>query len=253
MTSKMKIKETIAATVIILLSLTVTGQERTNKNFHKTINLCYTPNISTGSYQHLNGYTGYSSSIQTDERFISNQDNQPEEKENERFGFELNLGGPSLPTSKLAGDKLKTGFGFEGIFHWSFMPHTGIYAGWGWHKFTADHSFAGDDIDFEETGYIFGLQFKHPIPNSSLKYFVRGGGLYNHIELENESGEIIGDTGHGMGWQVAGGIDLSLGKAWSFIPSVKFNSLSRELDWKGTTRDLHLKYASVRIGFLKKF
>lgn len=169
-----------------------------------------------------------------------------------RFGFEFNSGA-SFATKKIDGANLNTGYGFEGVLHYRFMPHLGAYAGWGWNKFGADNSFAGNDICFEETGYVFGLNFNHPINNSKLRYYVRAGGLYNHIETENADGDIIHDTGHGLGYQVAGGLDIELGKNWSLTPGLKFNSLSRDSDYEGVSKQLDYQYLSVRVGVLKKF
>lgn len=169
-----------------------------------------------------------------------------------RFGFELSSGA-SFATSKPGDAEMKTGFGFEGIFHYRFMPYTGVYAGWGWNKFSSDNSFAGLNADFEETGYVFGLQFKHPVGKLPLFYYVRAAGLYNHIEIENEAGDIIYDSGHGMGWQVAGGVDVKLGKNWSLTPGLKFNSLSRNIDFEGADEQMDFNYLSFRIGILKRF
>jgi hypothetical protein len=174
-------------------------------------------------------------------------------QENEkRFGFELS-GGVSVAIQKLADADLRPGPGFEGIFHYRIMPHVGTYVGWGWNKFSADQSFAGQKMDFEETGYVFGMQFKHPVGNSPFSYYVRAGGLYNHIEIENQEGDIVHDTGHGFGWQLAGGLDVSLGRKWSFTPGFKFHSLNRELNTEGTTTKLGLNYLSLRIGIMRKF
>jgi len=174
-------------------------------------------------------------------------------QENEkRFGFELSTGA-SVATSKLSGVKLNPGFGFEGILHYRFMPHLSVYGGWGWNRFGADESFTGDDVCFEETGYVFGLEFKHPIGELPLAYYLRGGALYNHIEVENSDGDIIMDSGHGLGWQLAGGIDVPLGKNWSLTPGIKFNSLNREVNDEGVTLPLDQNYISVRVGILKKF
>jgi opacity protein-like surface antigen len=169
-----------------------------------------------------------------------------------RFGFELNSG-VSLPVSELDNSKLNTGFGFEGIFHYRFMPHLGAYAGWGWNRLSADNSFAGENVDFEETGYVVGLQFMHPIGNSPFSYFVRGGGSYNHIETENTTGEIINDTGHGFGFQVAGGVSYNFGNNWSLDPGIKFNSLRPNADFEGVSRSLDYQYITFRIGIVKKF
>jgi len=174
-----------------------------------------------------------------------------QEKE-KRFGFEVS-GGASFATSDLGDANLQLGFGGEGIFHYRFMPHLGVYAGWGYNAFSAENSFAGNEIDFEETGYVFGLQFKHPIGISPVSYYVRAGALYNHIELENTDGKIISDTGHGFGWQAAGGVDIPLGRNWSLTPGVKFNSLSGDVNMEGTKTQLDLNYIQVRVGILKKF
>jgi opacity protein-like surface antigen len=169
-----------------------------------------------------------------------------------RFGFELSSG-VSVATSKPGDAEMKTGFGIEGIFHYQFMPFTGVYVGWGWNRFSSENSFAGMNADFEETGYVFGLQFKHPIGNLPISYYVRAAGLYNHIEIENEAGDIINDSGHGMGWQLAGGLDVNLGKNWSLAPGVKYNSLSRDIDFEGVNEQMDFNYLSFRVGILKKF
>ena len=169
-----------------------------------------------------------------------------------RFGFELNSGA-SIATKKIDDTRLKPGFGFEGTFHYRFMPHMGVYAGWGWNRFGAEESFAGNNVCFEETGYVFGLNFKHPIGTSKLAYYVRAGALYNHIETENSNGDIIIDTEHGFGYQLAGGIDINLGRQWSLTPGLKFNSMSRNTEMEGTSRQLDYQYISARIGIAKRF
>lgn len=174
-------------------------------------------------------------------------------QENEkRFGVEIN-GEVSFVTTDLSGANLNTGLGFETILQYRFMPFTSVYGGWGWNQFNADESFAGSDIDFEETGYILGLQFKHPIGKSPVSYFLRAGALYSHIETENNDGDIISDTGHGFGYQVAGGIEVSLGKNWSLAPGLKFNSLSGETEFEGENYQLDHRYVSARIGIIKRF
>lgn len=169
-----------------------------------------------------------------------------------RFGFELNTG-VSIATGKPGDAALRPGFGFEGIFHYRFMPHTGIYAGWGWNRFGAGKSFAGSDVCFEETGYVFGVQFMHPVGAMPISYYLRAGGLYNHIEIENTSGDIIGDTGHGLGFQLAAGIGYAIGKNWSITPGIKFNYLSGDVNIEGVNTDIKHNYLSLRVGFLKRF
>lgn len=67
--------------------------------------------------------------------------------------------GVDFATQDLGDTNLNTGFGFDGILTYRIMPHTSLFGGWGWHRFTSDDSFAGTDMDFEETGYTFGLEY----------------------------------------------------------------------------------------------
>lgn len=169
-----------------------------------------------------------------------------------RFGIEIN-GETSFVSSDLNGANLNTGLGFETILQYRFIPYTSVYAGWGYIHFNAEESFAGSDIDFEQTGYILGLQFRNSIGNSPLSYFVRGGLLYSHIETENNEGEIISNTGHGAGFQVSAGLEVDLGKNWSLAPGLKYNSLSAETELSEVNYPLDLRYLSARIGLVKRF
>jgi len=169
-----------------------------------------------------------------------------------RFSFEISAG-PAYSFGDLGGSDVKLGGGFECIFHYDLMPHTGIYTGWGWNHFSSDDSFLNEETGFEETGYVIGLQYKRPLHGSGMKYYIRGGALFNHLEIENEAGDIVADTGHGWGWQLATGVDIPMGKNWHFIPGWKFNSLSRTLDYEQTKTNLDLDYVSFRVGFMKEF
>ena len=174
-------------------------------------------------------------------------------QENEkRFGIEVN-GDVSIVSSDLNGASLNTGLGFETILQYRFMPFTSVYGGWGYMHFNSNESFAGPDVDFEQTGYILGLQFKYPIGKSPVSYFARAGLLYSHIETENKNGDIISDTGHGLGWQAATGIEVSLGKNWSLAPGIKYNWLSGETEIGGEKHQLDHRFVSARIGLIKRF
>jgi hypothetical protein len=168
------------------------------------------------------------------------------------LGVELNMGA-AYTTQNLAGSDLNLGMGIEALLSYQFMPHTGIYAGWGWNRFKGDQSFAGPDTDFEETGYVLGLQFRHPLGNSPYSYLLRAGALYNHIELENTDGDITEDTGHGWGWQAAAGLDIPFNNSWSLVPSVSYHSLSRDLNTGGINHELDLRHLQLRIGVTRYF
>lgn len=172
------------------------------------------------------------------------------QQDNKRFAFEISAG-PSLGTCEPVNARF--GLGFDGILHYRIKNNVGIYGGWGWNQFNVKTSFAGDDMDFEETGYVFGLQYKRPFELHNSSWFLRAGGLYNHIEIENESGEMMQDTGHGFGFQFTLGVEVPLGLSWSISPAVKFNSLSRDVLVEGDLSGMDFDYLSLRVGILKKF
>lgn len=169
-----------------------------------------------------------------------------------RFGLEIS-GGPSYATSEFA-EGLRMGFGFDGTIHFRFMNHTGVYAGWGENWFTTETSSSVNNRDYEETGYVLGLQFKHPLKDNRSSWFLRAGVLYNHIEVENDNGDILEDTGHGPGFQLAAGVDFDLGSSWSLTPVIKFNYLTRPLDSEESSQvDTNFNYITLRVGIQKMF
>ena len=171
----------------------------------------------------------------------------------EKWAVELR---PNLdfPTDKIGEVDLKTGFGFEVAVNYNFMEHLGAYAGWGYNTFRSDSSNDIEDIDYDETGYTFGLQFIHPLGTSDkLSYLIRAGGIYNHVEIENESGDITEDSGHGLGWEVGLGIQYDLGNAWLLRPQVGYRALSGDFDIEGVKLDFDLNYISFGVGIAKAF
>lgn len=169
-----------------------------------------------------------------------------------RWGAEFRSG-VNFATKDIADADLKTGFGFEATFAYRVMPHLSAYAGWSWNKFSADNSFAGTDMDFEETGYTFGFQLIHPLGETSLSYLVRAGGIYNHIEVENVDGEIISDSGHGLGWQAEAGLVIPIIDRINLLPSLRYRSLSRDLEIGNITTSVNQNYVSVGIGLSWSF
>ncbi len=169
-----------------------------------------------------------------------------------RISWEIRTG-INFATQELGNADLNTGFGFDGILSYRFMTHTSVFGGWGWHHFSSDDSFAGANMDFEETGYTFGVEYLHPLGNSPLDFYIRGGGIYNHIEVESSDGDITADSGHGLGWQIEGGLAFDLGNRWMLKPGVRYRSLSRDIEVGNTTTDIDLTVFNTSIGISRTF
>jgi len=170
----------------------------------------------------------------------------------DRFGVLFSLDG-SAATQDIGDAELNPGFGFEANLTYRFMPHLSSYAGWGWQRFGSDGSFAGAEMDFEETGYRFGLQFMHPLGATPVDYFLRAGGMYNHIEIENSDGDITADSGHGLGWQASAGIAVPLGAKWRLMPGLRYQSLSQDIEVGSVNTEADLSYVAFEVGFHRVF
>jgi hypothetical protein len=169
-----------------------------------------------------------------------------------RLSFELRPGG-AIATQDLADASLGTGFGFEGTIGYRVLPHLSVYGGWDWHRFTSDASFAGNDVDIEETGYAFGLRFQHPIGGSeAIALRIRAGGTYNHVEIEDSDGALIVDSEHGVGWEAGAGLAFRAG-GWELSPGVRFRALTRDFTIGNATTSGSLRYVTIEIGIGRRF
>lgn len=167
-----------------------------------------------------------------------------------RWSLEVR-GNAAVPTNELAGEDLGTGVGFEGNVGYHLYEHMSVYAGWDWTHFNADQSFAGPDMDFEETGYVFGLRWEHPFRGevgNGLAGWIRAGASVKHIEVEDDEGEIVADSGHGLGWEVGAGLSLPLGGSWRLTPGLRYRALSRELEAETATVDWDIQDVTFELG-----
>jgi hypothetical protein len=169
-----------------------------------------------------------------------------------KWGLEFRPG-INYATQDISDADIGIGFGAELTIAYRFMPHLAAYAGWSYNNFAVNQSFAGPDASFEETGYTFGFQFIHPIGESDIKYLVRAGGTYNHIEIENNEGDIIIDSGHGLGWQAEAGLVIPLSDKFSLLPSVRYRSLNRDVEINNVITSVDLNYLSVGVGLSWSF
>src|SRR5688500_2312216 len=154
-------------------------------------------------------------------------------QEQQRYGAEAR-GGAAFPTQDLGDASLYNGGGAGFTIHYRFMPHVLLYAGGDWFLLKTDEPFRGADYDVVNTGWAFGLQFQHPVLKS-IGYWLRAGGTYQHIELEDDDGDIISDSGHELGWEAGGGVHIPLGGGFALTPGVRYRMLAVDFE-EGQTR-----------------
>ncbi|WP_410004821.1 porin family protein [Aequorivita nionensis] len=161
--------------------------------------------------------------------------------------------GLNFPTGDVGNTDTKIGFGFELTGAYKIMPHFSAYAGWGLNEFKGDDNFLTEELTLKETGYTFGFQIIKPIGTSAFSYLARAGAVYNHIEIENNSGSITADTGHGFGWQVAAGVDYEFAPNLALRPMLRYRSLSRDITIENVSTEFKLNYISFGIGLAWDF
>lgn len=169
----------------------------------------------------------------------------------ERFSAEFRPG-LSFPLDKMGGSKINTGYGFEFTVAYDVIPDVGLYAGWGWKKFDAENAFLTNRVDIFEKGYTAGIQYIYR-NESSLSYLIRGGLVYNHLEIEDNSGELIAESGHGMGWQAEAGFSLEIGNNWDLRPTLRYRNLPGNIEVFNGQMAVDLQYISLGVGLAKRF
>ena len=128
------------------------------------------------------------------------------------------------------------GFGIEGTARFNLSTTIGAYAGWGWNLFPANNN---ADFSYEETGFTFGLQYMYRVHDLKPAFFVAAGGVYNHIEVENDNDHSRSDGQHGLGWQTEAGVVFDIFGKFLLKPGLRYRNLQAT----------GLRYFSLGTGF----
>ena len=157
--------------------------------------------------------------------------------------------GPAVPVSDLGDLKLDAGLAFGANASGRIMPHLAVYGGWDWVHFSSDGIGGSGELDIEETGYVLGLRFEHPLRGEVGFPMLRlqAGSTYKHIEIEDEEGDLIADSGHDLGWEAGAGLVTSIGERWTVTPGVRVRSLSSELDLGTGAEYMDLRYVAFEL------
>jgi hypothetical protein len=145
-----------------------------------------------------------------------------------RFAMELRGGAAFPDQTNLDGAKPNTGAGLGLTARVRALPMLHIYAGWEWHRFSFDEPI---EADLDDTGYALGAQFQQPFA-PKLDFWLRGGAIYNHIEIESDQGSIA-DSGHELGWELGGGVAYAIAPNIALTPGIRYRALPAEVDLKG--------------------
>jgi hypothetical protein len=156
--------------------------------------------------------------------------------------------GMGIPTRELGHTEIQPGFGYEGVLGFQFAENFTAYAGWSQQFFPTNEKFAGLDLDFEETGYTAGIQFTYPADVHEVQYTLGAGLLYNHIEAENETGDVAGDSGHELGAQLEGMLAIPVSNTLYIIPYVRYRTLDTDITIDEVTTPTVLTYIGVGAG-----
>lgn len=167
--------------------------------------------------------------------------------------FSIEVGGDvAVPIQDFGNASVNTGLGFGGNVRYRVQPHLAAYAGWEWQHFTAD--LLGSKLDVDETGYTFGLRFEHPFGSEQpagepvRAWWIRAGGLLDHIELEDENGDPAGDSKHGLGWEAGLGLSWPVGGHVALTPGIRMRMLRREIDMGLGPQKATLSYVTLGVG-----
>lgn len=162
-------------------------------------------------------------------------------------------GSAAVGTQDQDSETAKWGYGFGATIQYDIMPHFAVYTGWDLTHFEADETL-GVDRELEETGYVLGLRFEHPIGDwTRTSGWIRAGAMYNHLELEDAEGDVIGTSDHDLGWEAGAGLAYAFGNGWSLTPGLRFRTLSRDLEVGTTTMPVELRYMAFEIGLSRAF
>src|SRR5690606_33296035 len=120
--------------------------------------------------------------------------------------------------------------------------------------FSGDESFAGESADFEETGYALGLRFDHPFRDTSRTHYrLEAGTTYKHVEIEDDDGDAVADSGHGLGYELGAGVVVPVGRSLRLAPMLRYRSLAPEFTIGNAQTTGDLRYAALELGLSFQF
>ncbi len=155
-----------------------------------------------------------------------------------------------FPTKNFGETKLSTGFGFEFDVAYTFIKNIDAYLGWSFNSFKVE---LPSISEFDERGYSLGITYRLPIiENTKHYFFIRVGGIYNHLLIKNPRGEVIQNTNHKLGFKFGIGFDYKFLEHWSLRPQINYHSLSTDFKIENVN-SANLNHFNIGLGLSKWF
>lgn len=165
-------------------------------------------------------------------------------------------GGGAFPTVDIVGD-LGTGNGIalEGSIAYHFVPYLAAYVASDMVRFSPENSFAGSDVDFEGTGYVAGLRYERAVIEAvPFDVWARGGVRYDHLKLEDASGDAIAGTGREMGFEIGAGVSVRVAEGWLVTPGARYRAVTHDVQLSPSrTEEAELRHVVVDVGVSYRF
>lgn len=161
--------------------------------------------------------------------------------------------GAALPLGDLGDVELDPGISLSATLSYRLTDSLAVYGGWGWHLLGAEEVEATPDGAVEETGYVLGLAFESPLAETGLDYRLHGGVTYEHIEIEDDDGDVVEDTGHGAGFELGAALVWPLSEQLSLTPGLRYRYLSRDIELGEQSSSEELTFVSTEVGLAWRF
>lgn len=147
-------------------------------------------------------------------------------------------GGGAMPTGDWNEEEaIDNGVGFGANIQVSVAPMLSIYGGWERYAFPLDTEedpdFEGVEADATDSGFRLGGQITVPLSGlAGASPFVFGGLTYGKMEVEASDGSssISFESDGAVGFEVGGGVAISVAPMLSLTPAVRYRSHSAEFD-----------------------
>lgn len=157
--------------------------------------------------------------------------------------------GVAIPSGDDFGDAASTGFGFEGNVAYGVMPMLELYAGASWARFGVDSDEGEDvDADFTDLGFAGGARVN--IPAAMVQPWIRGGLIYNRLEISGEEGDVEASfkTDWGVGFEIGGGVAIPVAPTIVITPGIRYRSYSPEASFGEFTDEADVNSIVIDVG-----